>query len=316
MRQKKFLIGNRRNEIMNIRECFIEFIDYKQMYCENDTIIYYENCYNKFIDTMQICENEDIKTINKELYQAFIKKLRNEEIRNTSIRTYTRGFRVFIRYLYSEEYIEKDFTVNCKTPREENLLEMPLSVKEVKLIDEFCENKSILGLRNFIIIHLMLDVGLRLNEVVQLRIKDIELADNYIKLLDCKYNKNRIVPLPNLLKQAIKKYLNIRKGVKNEFLFLTHDYSKEISPITIKQMFTKLKKQTGIKRIHAHLLRHTFATSYLIESNNLEYLRVLLGHEDYNVTRNYIKLATQIKIVNYDIYRIDMSEYKKIGLIK
>ncbi|WP_081820350.1 tyrosine-type recombinase/integrase [Robinsoniella sp. KNHs210] len=62
--------------------------------------------------------------------------------------------------------------------------------------------------------------------------------------------------------------------------------------------------------MHPHLLRHTFATSYIIGGGNLEMLRLLLGHYDYNVTRNYLHLAYQYMILNADIYKLDSVFFK------
>lgn len=66
---------------------------------------------------------------------------------------------------------------------------------------------------------------------------------------------------------------------------------------TVKQVFQKLKKQTGILRLHAHLLRHTFATNYLVDGGDLETLRLLMGHSDLQVTMMYLHLAENKKLL-------------------
>ncbi|MDE7323162.1 MAG: site-specific integrase [Lachnospiraceae bacterium] len=71
-------------------------------------------------------------------------------------------------------------------------------------------------------------------------------------------------------------------------------YLAKLSADCITDLFARLKKDSGISRLHAHLLRHTFATSYLVGGGNLEFLRVFLGHSDYNVTRGYSQLTASL----------------------
>lgn len=83
---------------------------------------------------------------------------------------------------------------------------------------------------------------------------------------------------------------------------------KDRKPMTsnaIKQLFQDLKVTSGINRVHAHLLRHTFATSYLMGGGNLEFLRVFMGHSDYNVTKTYSQMAAQYKMLGADVYKLD-----------
>lgn len=94
-------------------------------------------------------------------------------------------------------------------------------------------------------------------------------------------------------------------------LFLSLRSSEPITADAVKHLFTKLKKESGIKRLHAHLLRHTFATSYLIGGGNLEFLRVFMGHSDYNVTKIYSQLAAESKMLGVDVYHLDPIFFKK-----
>jgi integrase/recombinase XerC/integrase/recombinase XerD len=83
-----------------------------------------------------------------------------------------------------------------------------------------------------------------------------------------------------------------------------------INTNVIKQLFARIKKSTGIERVHPHLLRHTFATSYIIGGGNLEFLRIMLGHSDYETTKIYLHLAQQTKMLHNDIYKLDPVFFK------
>ena len=147
----------------------------------------------------------------------------------------------------------------------------------------------------------MLDAGLRVQEVCNLKKKDVDLQNRLIYVHDSKYNKSRIVPLSVFLVDIISKY----HSKWNTDYLLCSKSGYQLTDNLIKQLFQKMKKRSGINRLHAHLLRHTFATSYIVGGGNLEKLRIMLGHADYNVTKTYLHLAAQFEIVKYPIYQLD-----------
>jgi len=75
-------------------------------------------------------------------------------------------------------------------------------------------------------------------------------------------------------------------------------------------MFSKLKDKSGVTRVHAHLLRHTFATSFILGGGNLEMLRILMGHSDYAVTQKYLHVAAQMGIIGSEVYKLDRIFFK------
>ena len=146
-------------------------------------------------------------------------------------------------------------------------------------------------------------------EVINLNVNDIDVEKNVIYINNSKCNKSRVIPLSSVIKNLYNAYLIDREysdiGLLNNTALLIKSDDKRITSDTIKSLFRRLKKQSGIERIHPHLLRHTFATSYLIQGGNLEQLRIILGHSDYNVTRHYLHLAASNKLLNYDYYKLD-----------
>lgn len=296
----------------NLNELYEKFINEKKSYCEEKTITYYEENLTKFIE--YVADQE----LTRDIYIKYIFELRKKNIKNTSIRTYCRAVKAFSHWLLDNEYIEKDITYNVKLPREDKDLVIPLSSEEVKNIDdvvistvniEMKEKHNPIYLRNLLIIHLMLDAGLRKSEVIKLNINDIDVNKNVIYINNTKWNKSRVIPLSSVIKNLYNAYLLDRSyvsiGIMNNSPLLVKLDENRITSDTIKSLFRRLKKQSGIERIHSHLLRHTFATSYLMQGGNLEQLRIILGHSDYNVTRHYLHLAASNKLLNYDYYKLD-----------
>lgn len=291
----------------NLNEMYEKFINEKKSYCEEKTITYYEENLTKFIE--YVADQE----LTRDIYINYIYELRKKNIKNTSIRTYCRAIKAFSNWLLENEYIEKDITYRVKLPREDKDIVIPLSQEEVIRIDDviimpvFTDN--LLYLRNALIIHLMLDAGLRKSEVINLNVNDIDVNKNVIYINNSKYNKSRVIPLSTVIKNLYNAYLIYREyseiGLINNTPLLIKSDDKRITSDTIKSLFRRLKKQSGIERIHPHLLRHTFATSYLMQGGNLEQLRIILGHSDYNVTRHYLHLAASNKLLDYDYYKLD-----------
>lgn len=107
-------------------------------------------------------------------------------------------------------------------------------------------------------------------------------------------------------------YRNYTQLPDHSNVFIQMKNQKSINSNVLKQFFSRLKKKTGIERVHPHLCRHTFATAYIIGGGSLEMLRLLLGHSDYEVTRMYLHLAHQCLMLHSDVYRLDPVYFKKM----
>ena len=272
-----------------------QFFLIKGSYCAAKTLSDYADALNRFEFFLDHYHQDiqNVEDITRNVMYEFLSFLRQQNIKNTSIHTYFRGINAFISLLIEEEIIE-DFKYKIKLPRPDPALVMPLTVSEVQLCTQIISQTSEYWQRDLLIFRLMLDCGLRSQEVRQLL--RCHINNDQIQIVNSKCNKNRVIPMPPVIKSLLDLYGYDR--------FSPEDPLFDIGDCVIKMFFQKLKKRSGIVRIHAHLLRHTFATSYMLHHNNLEYLRLYLGHESYNITCNYIHLASQCLLTHYDIYPI------------
>ena len=110
--------------------------------------------------------------------------------------------------------------------------------------------------------------------------------------------------IPDFLIAAIDDYM-ARSAYTSGVIFRSVRGTGSLTDHSVKMLFQDLKSASGIDRLHAHLLRHTFATSYLMGGGNLEFLRVFMGHSDYTVTKTYSQLAAQMQMLGADIYHLD-----------
>lgn len=275
---------------MQLQNVVDKFILDKKVYCAPKTIETYTEHLNRFV----LHAPDQLEKLTRETIRKYILDMRDEGIRNVTIQTYMRTVKVFCRWLYEEGYIDEPIADGMKLPRPDPKPKKPLTEKEALIVDSF-----LISTRDRIIFHLMLDAGLRESEVCNLRREDIDFQNRFILIRNSKYNRNRVVPLCSRLYNWTKFYHST-----GDYL-LTTPSGDRLSENLIKQLFQRLKKQTGIERIHAHLCRHTFATSYIMGGGNLEKLRLMLGHEDYNTTKVYLHLAAEFEIVRYPIYQLD-----------
>ena len=260
------------------------------------TIEYYKRSLNMFINFCSAeMDVEDLDIMTFKAYQLYISEHR--EINKISVRTYARAVKVFYRWLYFEEYIDIDINrLNLIKANKEVIL--PLSDNEVKQLLILYDNSSFLSCRNRSIIMLMLDCGLRLGEVVNLMLNDIDFINHYL-VINGKGSKQRIVPFGIAVSGQLSVYIDYRKHCitdTNSF-FLTQQ-NKAITHNTIKMLFARIKKKKAFARVYPHLLRHTFATNFVYNGGNLEVLRVLMGHSTINITQIYIHLAAQLHLIN------------------
>lgn len=315
---------------MNIKllHAFELFICDRETFCSPKTILYYRKNIIFFLTFLQEVYEKlpgelSLDEISPKIFSQYVRYLRNKnkftvhpfvdvkdvKLKNTTIRTYCRAVKAFLNYCNLE--FDTVFVTLVKMPKDDSEEKIPLYENEVEEIDKLFNLKSITGVRNYCIFHLMLDAGLRSDEVVHLRICDVLFDKNIIKIVNAKGNKSRVVLLCPKLKKQLYLYLyfyrtfHSQEPYDQQQFFVKIRSNEFINYNCIKQMFAKLKVQSNISRLTPHLLRHTFATSYIIGGGNLENLRLLLGHYDYSVTRIYLHLANTYKLMGASIYKLD-----------
>ena len=217
----------------------------------------------------------------------------DKPISSTTVQTYVRAVRGFIGWIYREGYITDNLQAKFKLPKATKKAIEILSDDEIEILMKTYKGNSEMSLRNCCIIALMLDCGLRRNEVLSLDYDNIHISQSIIKVLG-KGQKERIVPLGLYTKKLILKYISGYRSAP-EFdtkrLFISKDL-KPMSESSIKMLFQRLRKRTKIDRLHPHILRHTFATKYLMNGGDVFSLQQILGHTSLDMVRKYSHLAS------------------------
>ena len=141
---------------------------------------------------------------------------------------------------------------------------------------------------------MLLDAGLSIGEIIRLKIYDLHLDEGIIKVLG-KGKKERYVPIgincQKVLQRYLFRYRSKQNDLQNDYIFLSTN-GNPLTENSVKLMFARLARKSGVKRLHAHLCRHTFATKFLINGGDVFTLQRILGHSTLEMVRNYVNLAS------------------------
>lgn len=302
---------------MTLSNAFKLFLVDHESYCSSKTMIYYRENVQKFIDFMSdrnaaFPDRIDCEALNRDDVLSYLLQLRDSGCKNTTVNTYFRASKVFLNYCIDEGYCSSDVLRKIKFLKRDNDPVLPLTEYEVDEIDGLFNDKTESGLRNLCIVHLMLDAGFRCGDVIGLKFSNISFSGNYLAVKG-KGSKFRTVLLCPKLKKLLSHYLIKFRAYdsKEDYpVFVKIGSNEPINSNVIKQLFARIKSRSEIDRVHPHLLRHTFATSYIVGGGNLEFLRIMLGHSDYATTKLYLHLAQEAKMLQSDIYKLDPIFFK------
>lgn len=210
-------------------------------------------------------------------------------VSSETLRCHTRVLKAFSSWLYREGYTQSNVLGNLKMPKASMKVMEPLSDEEIKRIIDSIDRKTMTGKRNHAIVVTLLDTGLRASEVAGITLGNMNLKDGYIKVMG-KGSKERVVPVGKYTVTILWDYVqNVRPEPLPDYdrLFLTVG-GQSITVNTVKLLFSRLARSCGIKRLHAHLCRHTFAINYLLNGGDIFSLKEILGHTTLEMVNHYL----------------------------
>ncbi len=275
---------------MTINECINEFlIDQLSRGNSKNTIKDYKT---KLAFFEKFTGNIDVKNITVSICKRYYLTLCDRIPNTVSIQTYIRSLRAFLKWLYLEEYIPTDLCLKFKLPKARQTAIQPLTDAELRAIFNVLEGDDLLQVRNRLIVALMLDCGLRLNEVVEARLDKLFLEERCL-VVTGKGNKQRAIAFGLHTEALIRQYLDLRASPSLLLIIKVSGVGlgEGITQNTIKDLFRKIKVRSGVSRLYPHLLRHTFATRYIENGGNIFSLQLLLGHTSLNMVKRYVHLA-------------------------
>jgi integrase/recombinase XerD len=228
----------------------------------------------------------------------FIERLRDEGYSIASICRFISSIKGLCKYLIIEDIIKEDPSENLQSPKKWERLPKSLSISEVRSLLEInsLNNQSVpTKIRDHVMFELLYSSGLRVSELISLKLEDINLEAGFLRVLG-KGSKERVVPVNIRAMEMIKRYINqqrseILKKRRSSYLFVT----SRGGPMT-RQHFWQTIKTFGRRRgieLSPHTMRHSFATHLLERGADLRSLQKMLGHSDISTTQIYTKVSTE-----------------------
>ncbi len=270
---------------------FLEYLLVIKKHSDN-TIINYRTDILEFSEFV----SGNLINITKDDISDYLKHLYDNSVSKSSIARKLSSLRSFYDYLVKKEIIDTNYFKMIKNPKKEGNL--PKYVKEEDIDKMFMipNTRTWIGMRNLVIIRMLYVTGLRVSELVSIKLNDINLNDRTIKILG-KGSKERIVVFGNNTKEALLDYLNRgRKEVdisNSPYLFLNKD-GKQLSTRYVRVIIDDIIHKASINmHVSPHMLRHTFATGMLNNGADLVSVKDLLGHESLNTTSIYTHVSDE-----------------------
>ena len=282
-------------------EHFVQVLKIEKNHSSNTTVSYLSDLksFEKYLLKRKIAFKQ---VVNKsEVVKQYFRYLNRSKISPSSIKRKFSSLSSYFSYLIDRKIIKRNPLNGVYTPKLAKKLPTVLSVEEIKKIFNQSENthNELLGLRDRCIIELLYSCGLRVSELCELKINNIQFDSNVIRFFG-KGNKERIIPLTFYAKEWMEKYLyqsrqilSNRKSSEQKYVFLSNN-GKRLTRAAIWQSIKKYVNAAGItKTVSPHTFRHSFATHLVDGGANLIEIQKLLGHSDISTTEIYVHLSKE-----------------------
>lgn len=278
-------------------EEYIRYLRIERGLSEN-TIESYSRDLKQYAGYLKQQDIEDWSKIDRYMILSFLEQLKTGGRSSATIIRMVSTLRRFHQYLRQEQLSVIDPMLQIDTPKKAQHLPKVLSMSEVEKLIEAPNSDEILGLRDRAILEVMYATGLRVTELIQLKMDDLHLHLGLIQTLG-KGDKERIIPIGDEAAKWIETYLQQSRiklekpDKRSPYLFLNH-HGRKLTRQGIWKNLKSLVKKAGIEKdVTPHTLRHSFATHLLENGADLRVVQELLGHSDISTTQIYTHITKQ-----------------------
>lgn len=273
--------------LQNIAD-YLESLEIERGLSSNTIEAYRRDLYY-FAEFLQIYSIDAPDIVKRNHINYFIKDLYDKKYTPTSITRKIASLRGFFKWLFANEFITQDPTLSIEQPKLSKRLPKVISVSE---IEEILHNH--LNEIEKVVMELLYGAGLRVSELVNLKVSDVDLNAKYLRCFG-KGSKERIIPIGDKAKLAIKNYLKhrdfyLKKYKSEEKRLLVKDNGKTLNRQDV-YVFIRKQGEHLAKHISPHTLRHSFATHMLENGADLRVVQELLGHSDVSTTQLYTHVS-------------------------
>src|SRR5579885_1132542 len=269
-------------KIVNIRDAHKEFLEFlKQKKHSNATILAYGKDIEQLAAFLEELEKHNIHEVTRDYIQAFLGKLAEKGYTPKSLSRKLNSTRTFYRYLKVQEYITDDPSLLVSHPQYELAAPRIFKPTEYRALRDAARNDA----RMYAIIEILLQTGIRIGELADLRLSDI--GEDTLRIRPHEKHEERVVPLNRSAKEALNRYLQVRPKIEDNHVFVT----KSGKPFLVRNIRTAIERYfriAGIENAKVNDLRHTFVAHHLKHGVSLVLLSKILGHKRLSTTERYL----------------------------
>lgn len=268
---------------------FLDHLEHQKQYSKH-TLTAYRSDLLAFVDYLAVFyEVDKLDHASRRMVSSFVADLAEQGLSSRTINRKLSAVQSFFNHFVKRGEIDQSPVKHIQRPKTPKRLPSIMRSEQVEqLLAKASFSDDFEGLRDRALLSVFYACGLRREELIGLRLKDISWTSHQIKVLG-KRNKERIVPVAEELMVILKDYIDRREeeGVSDEHLFVTKKGEKLYPSLVYKIVKNYLSKVTTMDKKSPHVLRHTFATHLLNEGANLQSIKELLGHESLATTQVY-----------------------------
>lgn len=297
-------VGKRVND-QEIIQKYKEYLEVERGYSMYTVNNYLEDIldFKEYITKNRI---DSICNISINVARYYLMELNKNCYKATSVSRKLSSLRGLYRYMIMEGYTNVNVFNEVSAPKHEKLLPKQLYVDEIEAMFDSIDCKSVIGRRNYALLEMLYDTGIRVSELCDLKVTDINYNSDFITIFG-KGKKERSVPLLKSLKSALQDYMMFSRSellMKNkegntDVLFLNFR-GGPLTPRGVRVILDEITDNTSDNiRVHPHMIRHTFATHLLNGGADLRSVQKLLGHVNLATTQVYTHVSREQLISEY-----------------
>jgi len=274
---------------------FLTYIYLERRYSEKTVRAYgedlgqFEDFLKKLFDTEEVFWN----LIRKQQIRAFMADLYHQGLNRRSIGRKLSTIKSFYKYLGREGLIPENPCISIHVPKYEKKLPEYITEDEISFLLKLPDRSTYKGLRDLAILEFFYSTGIRLSELLGLKISDLDFQQELVRVIG-KGNKERIIPFGTKAREVLNDYLNLRAqiGSTSSDVLFVNENGQALYPMAVQRMVKKYLMQIpGLVQKSPHILRHSYATHLINRGAGIRTVKDLLGHSNLSTTQIYTHVS-------------------------
>tara|TARA_B100001093_G_C26777503_1_gene993064 strand:- start:409 stop:1293 length:885 start_codon:yes stop_codon:yes gene_type:complete len=278
---------------------FVNYLKFEKRYSHN-TIVAYQSDLNNFERYLHNHYEVSIEQVGVEMIRSWMMFLISSSCSKPSLNRKLSSLRQFFRYLIKLEVIKVNPMIQIVSLKTDKKIPSFITIQEMNfLLDKVIYDDDYIGRRDKVIIEMFYNTGIRLSELIAIKVHDIDFSQSQLKVFG-KRSKERIIPLLNSHLISLSEYLKFKKELfpNTNFLFTTNSGDVMYPKLVYRMINSYLQRVTTVNQKSPHVLRHAFASHMLNDGADLNAIKEILGHASLTSTQIYTHTSVeQLKVV-------------------